>query len=202
MPTMKILPSCVFAALLGLLSGCATIDDLSSETYRRVSFSSNVFDREVVGLLPMSGTPGVQDYVSQADLIFQGHLRRLWEGRPHIEARESLQRIRKAGLERVYQDWAKSLASGRPPEQDPPAQIGKAIGARYLLQPELQRIELAEGATQVRLVGRIWDAEKGDLLWEGLGESRGYVMLIFPWVPSSFEKTMAVASKGLIRRMP
>ena len=69
-------------------------------------------------------------------------------------------------------------------------------------QTELQRIEMTEGATQVRLTGRIWDIEKGEILWEGIGEGRGYVVLIFPWVPSSFEKTMATASNGLIHRLP
>ena len=189
--------------LLGWIPfGCATIDDLSTETYWKLDLPSKSFQQETIGLLPMFGRTAVRDYLTKADAILLESLRRDREGRPWVDSQESLKRIREAGLETLYQDWAKGYTVEHPPQQEPLQQIGKAVGTRYLLLTELQTIELAEGATQVRLTGRVWDTEKGEILWEGVGESRGYVFLIFPWVPSSFEKTMAVASEGLVHRLP
>ena len=186
----------------GLPSGCATIDDLSTETYRKFDIPAETFHQETIGLLPMFGRSSVREYLTQADAIFLTSLHRHREDRLWVDSQESLKRIREAGLETFYRDWARAYTVEHPPRQEPLQQIGKAVGTRYLLLAELQRIEVAEGATQVRLTGRIWDTEKGEILWEGIGESRGYVFLIFPWAPSSFEKTMAVASDGLVHRLP
>jgi hypothetical protein len=186
----------------GLSTGCATIDNLSTESYRKAGLPSKLSEGEALGLLPLFGRPSLRDYLPQADAIFLESFERQRSGRSWIDPKESLKRIREAGAEAFYQDLAKGYTIDRPPQQVPLRQIGKALGARYLLLTELNQIEMAEGATQVRLTGRIWDAEKGEILWEGVGEGRGYVRLIFPSVPSSFEQTMATASRGLIHRLP
>ncbi|MBI3995278.1 MAG: hypothetical protein HY349_04810 [Nitrospirae bacterium] len=182
--------------------GCATIDDLSTESYRKFGFPSEPFEGEGLGLLPLFSRSSLRDYLPRADAIFVEALRQQRSGRVWIDPQESLSRIRQSGLESLYQDLTREYSVDRPPRQEPLERIGKAVGARYLLLTELQRIEMTEGATQVRLAGRIFDTEQGEILWEGIGEGRGYVVLIFPWIPSSFEKTMAIASNGLIHRLP
>jgi len=191
-----------FCLLIAALAGCATIDNLSTESYRKMGLPSELSEGEPLGLLPLFGPQTLRDYLSRADAIFLENFEQQRKGRSWMDPQESLKRIREAGLETLYQNLAKGYTTDRPPQQEPLRQIGKAMGTRYLLLTELQRIELAEGATQVRLTGRVWDAEKGEILWEGIGEGRGYVRLIFPTVPSSFEKTMATASAGLIHRLP
>lgn len=188
--------------VIGAVPGCATIDNLSTESYRKGGLPSKLSEGEALGLLPLFGRVPLREYLPKADVIFLESFQQQRNGRSWIEPQESLKRIREAGLETLYQDLAKGYSIDHPPRQEPLQQIGKAVGTRYLLLTELERIEMAEGATQVRLTGRIWDTEKGEILWEGIGEGRGYVMLIFPWVPSSFEKTMATASNGLIQRLP
>jgi hypothetical protein len=188
--------------VIAALPGCATIDNLSMESYRKAGLPSQLSEGEALGLLPLFGRSPLREYLSKADAIFLESFQQQRGGRTWIDPRESVKRIREAGLETLYQDLAKGYTMDHPPRQEPLQQIGKAVGTRYLLLTELQRIEMAEGATQVRLTGRIWDTEKGEILWEGTGEGRGYVVLIFPWVPSSFEKTMATASNGLIQRLP
>jgi hypothetical protein len=188
--------------VIGAVLGCATIDNLSTESYRKVGLPSKLSEGEALGLLPLFGRVPLREYLPKADVIFLESFQQQRNGRSWIEPQESLKRIREAGLETLYQDLANGYSIDHPPRQEPLQQIGKAVGTRYLLLTELQQIEMAEGATQVRLTGRIWDTEKGEILWEGIGEGRGYVMLIFPWVPSSFEKTMATASNGLIQRLP
>lgn len=188
--------------LVGGAVGCATIDDLSTQTYRQIGLPSNLSEGEEFGLLPLFGKGSVREYLPEANAIFLDNFQRQRTGRTWIEPQESLRRIRAAGLESAYLDLTAGSSTENPPRQEPLQQIGKAVGARYLLITEVQRIETTEGATQVRLAGRLWDTDKGETLWEGVGEGRGYVFLIFPRVPSSFEKTMAVASRGLIERLP
>ncbi|HUK56688.1 MAG TPA: hypothetical protein VLY20_08545 [Nitrospiria bacterium] len=186
----------------GLVLGCATIDDLSKESYRKVGLPSKLFEQQALGILPLFGRHSVRDYLSTADAIFLESFQRRRGGQPWIDPHESLKRIREADLGSVYEDLVKGYSVEQPPRQEPLQRIGKAVGTRFLLLTELQKLEMDEGATEVKLTGRVWDAEKGEILWEGVGESRGYVVLIFPWVPSSFEKTMAIASDGLIERLP
>lgn len=189
------------AVFLGWFSfGCVTIDDLSTENYRKIGLPDRWIQNEPVGVLPMMGGTTVRGNLTMADEILHRSLRRQ-EG-PWVDARESMNRIREAGLEDVYEDWARRYKFNRPPQQGPLEAIGKAIGTRHLLLTELHPAELTEGATQVRVLGRIWDSEEGEILWEATGESRGYVVLIFPWIPSSFEKTLAVACDGLVDRLP
>lgn len=186
----------------GVFSGCATIDDLSSQTYRKAGFPSNVSEGQALGLLPMYGAGSLREFLPQANEIFLESFRHGNSGWTLIDPKECLQRIQQTGLDPVYRTFSQGYAMKNPPLQEPLRQIGEAVGARYLLLTELQQMETAEGATEVRVAGRLWDAKMGETLWEGTGESRGYVFLVFPWVPSSFEKTMAVASKGLIERLP
>jgi len=193
----------LLACLVGWLTlGCATIDDLSTESYRKVGLPPKLFEQQALGLLPLFGRGSVRDFLPTADAIFLESFRQRRVDQSYIDPHESLKRIRDAGLDAVYQNLVKGYSVQQPPQQGPLQQIGKAVGTRYLLLTELQRLEMTEGATQVQLNGRVWDIEKGEIIWEGTGESRGYVFLIFPWVPSSFEKTMAIASDGLIQRLP
>ncbi|HET6466072.1 MAG TPA: hypothetical protein VFH55_10720 [Nitrospiria bacterium] len=185
-----------------LTLGCATIDDLSTESYRKVGLPPKLFEQQALGLLPLFGRGRVREYLPTAEAIFLESFQQRRDGRSWIDPNDSLKRIHEAGLDAVYQNLVKGYSVQQAPQQDPLQQIGKAVGTRYLLLTELQRTEMTEGATQVQLNGRVWDTEKGEIIWEGTGESRGYVFLIFPWVPSSFEKTMAIASDGLIQRLP
>jgi len=188
--------------VIAALAGCATIDNLSTESYRKIGLPSRLSEGEALGLLPLFGRVSLREYLPRADVIFLERFQKQRNGRSWIDPQESLKRIRDAGLDALYQDLARGYSIEHPPRQEPLRQIGKAVGTRYLLLTELERIEMNEGATQVRLYGRLWDTETGDILWEGTGEGRGYVLLIFPWVPSSFEKTMETASRGLIQRLP
>lgn len=193
----------LLACLVGWLTlGCATIDDLSTESYRKGGLPPKLFEQQSLGLLPLFGRGRVRDYLPTAETIFLESFQQRQDGRSWIDPNESLKRIHEAGLDAVYQNLVKGYSVQQAPQQEPLQQIGKAVGTRYLLLTELQRTEMTEGATQVQLNGRVWDTEKGEIIWEGTGESRGYVFLIFPWVPSSFEKTMAIASDGLIQRLP
>lgn len=182
--------------------GCVGIDDLSREDYRRgVLYTSNL-SAETIAVMPMIGRGGNRDYTKMAEKIFY---KALTEMRPQtvlISPEEGRNKIEANNLGPVFDRLRKETSFKKVAEERDVAELKKAFGTRFLLQTELQQVEVAEGATQVRLQGRLWDIEMGDIIWEGTGESRGYLFLFFPRIPASFEKAAEVASRGLIKRLP
>jgi hypothetical protein len=93
--------------------------------------------------------------------------------------------------------------------------IGKAMGVRYLIQPELIKFETWTN-TRVNLVGirlmetrestirvfmQIWDTETGAIVWEGAGEAT-FAKDSLKSRPVRFEDIMRIAWKDLIKKLP
>ncbi len=192
---------CYFTFLV-MLCGCAGIDDLSSLLYRNSRLEKGLLDNERVGLMPMFGKGENRAYLKNAEDIFGQSLSDEKKGVTFLSPEESLERIRSAGLIETYREMARSYSPLASQKLSDIQVIGGALGTRYILQSELQLSGVIEGATHVRIYARLWDLEKGVILWEGVGEARGYVFLIFPIVPSDFERAMEVASRGLARKFP
>lgn len=185
-----------------MLCGCASIDDLSSLSYRDSGLKKGALVNERVGLLPMFGRGENRGFLVNADDIFAQSLSSEKTGVEFLSPGESLEKIKSAGLIDTYQDMVRNYSPTATPRLSDIKIIGGAIGTKYIVQSELQSSRVMEGATHVRIYARLWDTEKGEIVWEGIGEARGYVFLIFPVVPSDFERAMEVASRGLARRFP
>lgn len=189
-------------AALVVLSGCATIDDLSSETFHRPGLAEDELRSATVAALPMVARGGSRSYLDSGRRVFSETLAQQWAGRAVMLPDEALDRIRAGGAESAWSAVQAQYRSNVVPEEGPLKQLAGSAGARFLLLTELESVELAEGATHVQVTGRLWDADNGRIVWEATGRGRGYVLLFFPWTPSSFEKTMGVASRGLLRQLP
>lgn len=189
-------------AVIVWAAGCATIDDLSSETFRQPGLPEQELRQGTVAALPMVARGGSRGYLDSGRRVFAEALAQQWAGRDVLLPDEAFDRIRTSGAEPVWRTVAEQYRSNVVPEEAPLNQLASSAGARFLLLTELESVELAEGATHVKLVGRLWDADNGRIVWEATGRGRGYVFLFFPWTPSSFEKTMGVASRGLLRQFP
>lgn len=189
--------------IFGLLFfGCVGIDDLSREDYRRgVLYTSNL-STETIAVMPMIGRGANRDYTKTAEKIFYRALTEMRQQTQLISPEEGRNKIEANQLGPLLERLKKETSFKKVAEEKDVAQLKKVFGTRFLLQTELQQVEVVEGATHVRLQGRLWDIEMGDIIWEGTGESRGYLFLFFPRVPASFEKAAEVASRGLIKRLP
>lgn len=189
--------------IFGLLFfGCVGIDDLSREDYRRgVLYTSNL-STETIAVMPMIGRGANRDYTKTAEKIFYRALTEMRQQTQLISPEEGRNKIEANQLGPLLERLKKETSFKKVAEEKDVAQLKKVFGTRFLLQTELQQVEVIEGATHVRLQGRLWDIEMGDIIWEGTGESRGYLFLFFPRVPASFEKAAEVASRGLIKRLP
>lgn len=189
--------------IFGLLFfGCVGIDDLSREDYRRgVLYTSNL-STETIAVMPMIGRGANRDYTKTAEKIFFRALTEMRQQTQLISPEEGRKKIEANQLGPLLERLKKETSFKKVAEEKDVAELKKVFGTRFLLQTELQQVEVIEGATHVRLQGRLWDIEMGDIIWEGTGESRGYLFLFFPRVPASFEKAAEVASRGLIKRLP
>jgi len=185
-----------------MVFGCVGIDDLSREDYRRgVLYTSNL-STETIAVMPMIGRGANRDYTKTAEKIFYKALTEMRQQTGLISPEEGRTKIEASNLGPMFDRLRKETSFKKVAEERDVAELKKVLGTRFLLQTELQQVEVAEGATHVRLRGRLWDIEMGDIIWEGTGESRGYLFLFFPRAPASFEKAVEVASRGLIKRLP
>ncbi len=164
-----------------ILAGCASINDLSRETYRKGFLKVDRISKEEIAVLPMTGDANTAPYLLTARGIFNDVMT---EMRPQMRPSEPLP---VAPQNEVLEESAF-------------ASLKKTT--RFLLQTELNQVEVVEGATQIQVHGRLWDVQLGEVIWEGVGESRGHLFLFFPEAPASFEKAMEVATRGFIRKMP
>jgi hypothetical protein len=194
--------SIVLIAFLILCGGCVGIDDLSREHYRKgVLYTSNL-SSETIAILPMVARGENRHYLQPAESIFYKALTEMRLPTNFISPQEGLAIIKEGDMDDFFRVFEKETSFKRVAEERDLSRFRKLFGTRFLLQTELQEVAVMEGATQVRIQGRLWDIEMGDVIWEGTGESRGYLFLFFPRVPATFEKAIEVASRGLIRKLP
>jgi len=169
--------------------GCSSISDLSRETYKKGFLKIDPLQKEKTAILQMTGDNAVREYLPKARGIFDILMQ---ETQPDIRPLYT--------VSNVDASFALPLTKKVLEESDF-AQL-KKTSIRFLVQIHLQQVEIVEGATQVKIEGRLWDIEQGNILWEAVGESRGHLFLFFPTAPASFEKAMEVASRGLIQKLP
>ncbi len=192
----------VFVFLPFLFIGCVGISDLSRENYRRGIIKTDVLSKSTLAVLPMVAKGRNHDYVQSAEAIFFKALTEMRQPMELISPEEGLSRLKEADLYPFFQRLEKESPFGKVVEEGDLVKFKKVFGTRFVLQTELQQVAIVEGATHVRIRGRIWDIEIGDIIWEGTGESRGYLLFFFPRAPVSFERAIETASRGLIRKLP
>ncbi len=180
------------SVLFGLLvvTGCASISDLSQETYQKGFLRGDYIEKQNTAILEMTAEAAASDYLPAARTIFNRLMKERAPSLPFLST-----------VSLPHQSFSIPLIKKVLEEKDFEP-IRKIPSVRFVLQTHLQRSEIAEGATHVIMKGRLWDVEQGDILWEGVGESRGHLFLFAPMAPASFEKAMEVAGRGLIRNLP
>ena len=193
----------LFLLVSGLsTTGCSTIDHLYSLNYKKLALSHAQLVRDGVAVLPLTSPYEDIEYRKSAQAIFLKSLKGLQKDFILVEPVEAAQLAKDAG---VYDSLI--LLTDTNLQKEVPRlilvrKVGRAMGKRFLMRPELVSARISEGATQVTLRTQIWDVEVGEIVWEASEETRGYVNLIFPQTPAPLEKVMEVAATNLIRKMP
>ena len=178
------------------VAACTGVNDLSREDYRQGLLLIEPVVATKVVVLPMRAPRANRHYLKVAEAIF---MQALTEMRGQNGSLQIVPPDASRDLPEVL--FGDATADRAILESDIEGLVAR-FGTPFFLQTELAQVEVVDGATQVRIHGRLWEAESGDILWEASGESRGYVFLFFPTVPASFERIAEAASRGLIRKMP
>lgn len=198
----QVIKGAMILLMLPLLAACAGIDDLSRESYRRGVLYTSDLNSETVVMLPMFARGENRSYLKPAESIFYKALTEMRQQMQLVSPQEGVAKMKDEEIYPFFETFQKEASFDEVAQEKDLAQFKKAFPTRFLLQTELQEVAVIEGATQVRIRGRVWDIEMGDVIWEGTGESRGYLFLFFPRTPATFEKAIETASRGLIRKLP
>ena len=190
---------CLAALLSG---GCSTIDHFYTLHYKKLALSHDELARYGVAVLPLSSLYEVAEYRKSAQEIFLRSLIGLQKDFDLVEPSQAARLAAEAGVYDSFSQLTGSNFQKEVPRLLLVRKVGRAMGKRFLMRPELVDTRVTEGATQLTLRVQIWDVELGEVVWEASEETRGYVNLVFPQNPAPLEKIMEVAAINLIKEMP
>ncbi|MBI1821676.1 MAG: hypothetical protein HY036_05920 [Nitrospirae bacterium] len=192
-----------YFCLAALLSGgCSTIDHFYTLHYKKLALSHAELVRDGVAVLPMASLYEEAEYRKSAQEIFLRSLKGLQKDFDLIEPFQAAKLATEAGVYDSFSQLTGSNLQKEVPRLLLVRKVGRAMGKRFLMRPELVNTRVTEGATQLTLRAQIWDVEAGEVVWEASEETRGYVNLVFPQTPAPLEKVMEVAAINLIKKMP
>lgn len=187
---------------LFFFNGCASIDHNYSLNYKKLTLSHDQLVHEGLAVLPMSFRYEQELYIKTAQSIYLKNLKGIEKDIALIEPSEAAKLSKESGVYEAYLQLTQMDLQKEVPRELLIRKVGRAIGKRFLMIPELSDTRISEGATQLKIRAQIWDIEVGEIVWEASQESRGYVILIFPQTAAPFEKVMEVASIDLIKKIP
>jgi len=160
------------------MAGCTvTAETTSNTSYEAESFSPDELRQKGLAIMPIQSAQGVEGYRRPFGNEINKTARSTLSNAEVIAWEESQQRINDAGLVEDYREAIRSYEQTSILDQEAVQQIGEAVGKRYLmvvtLTPPQQESEyIGEGVTMetksVSAFGKVWDAAKGDIAWEGV----------------------------------
>jgi len=166
-----------------MVAGCTvTAETTSNTSYEAESFSPDEIQQKGLAIMPLQSAQGVEGYRRPFGNKINETASSTLSNAEVITWKESQQRINDAGLVENYREAIRSYEETSILDQEAVQRLGEAVGKRYLLvvtlAPPQQETEvgydpLAGGTTttetkSVSAYGKIWDAAKGDIAWEGV----------------------------------
>jgi hypothetical protein len=199
----RLLHSFLLLGGLILLPGCQdTINNLSTELYSSGQFSVKDLSRGQIAITPV--VPG-DDTKAEAKALSEFLDQEFSKKLPSSTLLTSAQlRQHLAGDPVLAGEWAlmsPHISVHSIKGMEATQSFAKRLGVRYLLESQIQYAEVGGGAEQVRFFSRIYDRRLHRIVWEGIGEGRGYERLFFPTTPAPFLTVAQTAARGLVSRL-
>ncbi|EQD24030.1 MAG: hypothetical protein D084_Lepto4C00624G0003, partial [Leptospirillum sp. Group IV 'UBA BS'] len=194
----------VFPALLLLLSSCAeSINNLSKEIYSAEGFSPASLARGGLAVTPTVAGSGSKEEAATIGRLLDRTLASRMIPPDRLKGESAVGNRLKgdAVLASLWEKMAPHISAHSIRGMTATRSFGRRLGVRFLLETEIQMAEIAGGAEQVRIYARIYDTDKDRIVWEGVGEGRGYEKLVFPSTPATFHVVAETAVKGLVTRL-
>ncbi len=193
-----------FPILLLLLPSCAdSINNLSKESYMADGFSPATLTRDGVAITPtVAGSGTAKDASAIGALIdTEMNTRNPSPGNLLLESQVGQRLGKDSSLASLWNQMEPHISAHSIRGMTAARTFGKRLGVRYLLETQIQMAEIAGGAEQVRVYARIYDIRQDRIVWEGVGEGRGYEKIVFPSPPATFDVVARVAVRGLVDRL-
>ena len=186
-----------------LLPGCQdSINNLSTELYSNGDFSPRNLARTTLAVTPV--VPG--DATKAEARTLSGLLDRELQKKLPPSSLFTTEQVRQrlASDPVLATEWkamAPHISVHSIKGMEATEAFARRLGVRYLLESQIQYAEVGGGAEQVRFFSRIYDLTLHRIVWEGIGEGRGYERLFFPTTPAPFLTVAQTAAHGLVARL-
>lgn len=194
----------VVSVLFLLLSSCAdSINNLSKETYSANGFSPAILAKGKMALTPTVTGSGTIEEATTIGRLLDRAMRKHFP-QPGVLKEESSvsdQIRRDSALASLWNQMAPHISAHSIRGMTATRSFAQRLGVRYLFETQIQMAEIAGGAEQVRIYARIYDTKQERIVWEGIGEGRGYEKLVFPSTPATFRVVADTAVKGLVSQL-
>ena len=191
----------VFPILLLLLPSCAdSINNLSKESYMADGFSPLSLTRDGVAITPTAAGSGTAREAVAIGALLNAEMKKRTTGHGILLAASQVDhRIGKDNtLASLWKEMAPHISAHSVRGMEAARSFARILGVRFLFETQIQMAEIAGGAEQVRVYARIYDTRKDRIVWEGIGEGRGYEKIVFPSSPATFGVVAPVAVRGLV----
>lgn len=178
----------IIICLMLTLCGCvASVRGASTVTYKQEGFSVGLLQQSGVSIMPVVAGHGVEGYRRPfADALQTTLTTHAPKGTKVIGWQETGQKLNDGGLVEAYNGLVASYASTALLDKKVLLKLKEATGSRFFLVTVLGDFKQTQSTTydptldpsvgqnvqtQVNLQAKayIWDAEKGDVVWEAMG---------------------------------
>jgi hypothetical protein len=208
---------CLMAiCLLLLLSGCTTGSQVHPTTlHKNLSLPSGALQLYGVAFLTPSTVTGQEQDQQTAALIFAEQMRVQLPTVRVLSLPEALGAVNRAGLAPEYRKMVENYRETGIFPRELLTTVGGAIGTRYLVQLKLagfsqdmrDRVSIFGVRlfqtlhANIRLYMQIWDAETGNIAWEG-SEEMSYAYDSSAELPVTFRRVVELAAQQLVQNLP
>ncbi|MCS3651091.1 hypothetical protein GGQ08_003056 [Salinibacter ruber] len=183
----------------------------SNTSYEAESFSPDELRQKGLAIMPIQSDQGVEGFRRPFGNEINKTARSTLSNAEVITWEESQQIINDAGLVEDYRETIRSYEETSILNQEAVQQIGEAVGKRYLLvvtlgPPQQESEYVDEGVSvetrSVSAYGKVWDAAKGDIAWEGIATTATEGVPIFGQeVEGTTQSRAQRTSEALMRRV-
>ena len=161
-----------------MVASCTvTAETTSNTSYEAESFSPDELRQKGLAIMPIQSVQGVEGYRRPFGNEINKTARSTLANAGVITWEESQQRINEVGLVEDYREAIRSYEETSILDQEAVQRMGEVVGKRYLLvvtlaPPQRESEYIGQGVTMetksVSAYGKVWDAAKGDIAWEGV----------------------------------
>lgn len=185
--SVAIIISAAFFASQFLSCSSIQLVDTSAVTYKTDEFDFNRFERSTIAVLPVLAGEGYEGFRRLTGESLGSALRQTLSTATIRSHSETLGQINTAGLSSSYSSAIENYSKTAILDKKVLNDLGTALKADYLVYSRIgssskTRVETAletipvhtqTTVNEIEIFVQVWDTQKGDVVWEGVGGAAG-----------------------------